>query len=180
MSDNENNDLSDDVLWRMMTKDVKKMPGKDYQAAEAALPVPKKAPQERVVMRTEKEEQKQRLGQDLDRRTEERLRKGQIPVEATLDMHGMTQDQAHGALIPFIQNAQAQGKRCVLVVTGKGRGSAEASDDIFAPKPGVLKRRTPDWLSADDMKPYILKFVPAQKNDGGDGALYVYLRRNRS
>lgn len=180
MSDNENKCLSDNALWKAMTKDVKKMPGKDYQDIGEPEPIPDKTPQERVVMHVKKEEPKQRLGQDLDRKTEARLRKGQIRPEAKLDMHGMSQGQAHEALTDFIRKSHSQGKRCVLVVTGKGLGNRPVTDsDMFAPKIGVLKERTPEWLSADDMRPFVIKFVAAQQKDGGEGALYVYLRRQR-
>lgn len=177
--------LEDSVLWESMTYDVHKLPGKAYVKGEKPevdvddtfeglllgggeiITPSKKVPSVRIAR-----------GQDLDARTDERLRKGQIPIEARLDLHGFRQDEAKSALVQFIQASQKSGKRCVLVITGKGSTRAQ-SDDWWGDNPGVLKRQVPEWLSAEHLRPYLLKFVPAQRKDGGEGALYVYLRRNR-
>jgi len=106
----------------------------------------------------------------VDRRTAERLRRGRLPVEARLDLHGSTQDEAHRRLVAFIARAAAAGLRCVLIVTGKGAVSQGG---------GVLRRRLPDWLAQADCRPHILSLTRAQPKDGGDGAFYVLLRRQR-
>ena len=104
----------------------------------------------------------------LDRRTAERLRRGRLPVEARLDLHGMTQVEAHIALTSFIESAAKRGRRCVLIITGKGlRGE------------GVLRRSVPHWLNDERLRPYLLAIENAQPEDGGHGALYILLRRHR-
>jgi DNA-nicking Smr family endonuclease len=103
---------------------------------------------------------------EVDRRTRMRLHRGHYPVQARLDLHGMTQDEAHRALSGFIATARASGKRCVLVITGHGRLSG-----------GVLKRAVPRWLAEPALRPHVLQLAPARPPHGGAGALYVLLRR---
>lgn len=104
----------------------------------------------------------------VDRATAERLKRGRYPVEARLDLHGMTQAEAHRALIGFIARSRIAGRRCVLVITGHGRMSG-----------GVLKAAVPRWLAEPGLRPDVLAITPAQPSAGGDGALYVLLRRLR-
>ena len=105
----------------------------------------------------------------LDRRTWLRLKRGQVSVEQTLDLHGRTQDEAHRALAGFLAAAQAAGCRCVLVVTGKGLESG-----------GTLRHMVPRWLNEGANRERIVAFSPAQARHGGAGALYVLLRRRRA
>ncbi|MEX1204770.1 MAG: Smr/MutS family protein [Dongiaceae bacterium] len=119
----------------------------------------------------------------VDRRQVERLRRGRLPIEARIDLHGMTQEAARRSLDAFIGAAAAAGKRCVLVITGKGvgRGGAgarlgEASGEARA---GVLRENTPRWLNLPPNRARVLAFDHAQPRDGGAGALYVLLRRQR-
>jgi DNA-nicking Smr family endonuclease len=104
----------------------------------------------------------------VDRATAERLKRGRYPVEARLDLHGMTQAEAHRALAGFIARSRVAGRRCVLVITGHGRMSG-----------GVLKAAVPRWLAEPGLRPDVLAITPAQPRAGGEGALYVLLRRLR-
>ena len=106
---------------------------------------------------------------DLDRRTMDRLRKGKVRPDAQLDLHGMTADSAHDALVHFIENAYADGKRCVLVITGKGSLTQGG---------GIIRRELPAWLNAQP-RSRLLGFAQAQPNDGGTGAFYILLKRKR-
>ena len=115
---------------------------------------------------------------EIDRRTEEKIRKGKMPIDDKLDLHGMSQTKAHAALTSFIQRAIKNKYRCVLVVTGKGKATS-TSEDWIKPGQGVLRQKVPEWLTTDIFKDYVLKFFPAQPQHGGSGALYVYLRRQR-
>ena len=105
----------------------------------------------------------------MDRRTADRFRRGKLPIECRLDLHGLYQDAAHGALIDFITSSAALGKRNVLVITG--RGSREGS--------GVLRKRLPQWLNQPPCRDLVVAFTGARPEHGRDGALYVLLRRNR-
>jgi DNA-nicking Smr family endonuclease len=105
----------------------------------------------------------------IDRANAERLKRGKHKVEARLDLHGLTQEEAHRALASFIRGARAGGKRCVLVITGRGRASG-----------GILKAAVPRWLDEPELRPHVLAIAAAQPRDGGSGALYVMLRRTRA
>lgn len=110
----------------------------------------------------------------LDKRNAERLRKGQMPIEGRLDLHGLTQEQAHRALDRFLAEAARIGKRCILVITGKGRGT-----DGGITGEGVLRKQVPRWLNQPENRSKIVSFTHAQAKDGGNGALYVLLKRIR-
>jgi DNA-nicking Smr family endonuclease len=110
-----------------------------------------------------------RLG-GIDRANAERLKRGLHKIDATLDLHGMTQVEAHRALAAFIAASHDAGRRCLLVVTGRGLGSSG---------PGVLKRSVPRWLEEPELRRRILAISPAQPRHGGSGAAYVLLRRPR-
>jgi DNA-nicking Smr family endonuclease len=114
----------------------------------------------------------------LDRRTAERLRKGQMPIDARLDLHGLRQHEARDALSRFLRLSAASRHRCVLVITGKGTRDFPTASDHDAP--GVLRRSLPLWLAAPDIAPLILRHSPAKPKDGGSGAYYILLRRDRS
>ncbi|MEE8516869.1 MAG: Smr/MutS family protein [Alphaproteobacteria bacterium] len=107
----------------------------------------------------------------LDKRTAQRLRRGQLKVEANLDLHGLTQDEAHGALVDFLISAHQAGKRCVLVVTGKGLTPRGES--------GVLRTMLPRWLNTPPLRERVLALQSAQPRHGGGGAFYVMLKRLR-
>jgi DNA-nicking Smr family endonuclease len=115
----------------------------------------------------------------LGRRQKQRVARGRDPIDARIDLHGMTQTKAHGALLGFLLRAQAQGARTVLVVTGKGSGGASAANRDGATERGVLKRQVPMWLALPEFRPLIVAFDDAHVGHGGQGALYVRLRRAR-
>ncbi len=112
----------------------------------------------------------------LQRRLKQRVARGREPIDARIDLHGMTQAQAHTALFAFLQRSQADGARMVLVVTGKGADRGES--DRAAPR-GVLKRQVPLWLSLPEFRAFVVGFEDAHIGHGGQGALYVQLRRLR-
>ena len=112
----------------------------------------------------------------LGRRYKQRVARGHEPIDARIDLHGMTQARAHAALLVFLQRAQTDGARMVLIVTGKGSGGGER--DPTAAR-GVLKRQVPIWLSLPEFSAFIVGFENAHVGHGGEGALYVRLRRSR-
>ena len=106
----------------------------------------------------------------IDRANAERLKRGLHRIESCLDLHGMTQSEAHHALFAFVHASRDAGLRCVLVITGRG----------FGPNgPGVLKSSVPRWLEQPVLRRQLLAIAPAQPRHGGAGALYVLLRRQR-
>ena len=102
----------------------------------------------------------------LDRATQQKMRRGKIAIEARIDLHGMTQNEAHGALSDFLYDCRAAGLRSVLVITGKGAGGE-----------GVLRAAVPRWLNGGESRQMVRAFSHAQPKDGGHGALYVMLKR---
>lgn len=107
------------------------------------------------------------------RRTKQRIARGRDAIDGRLDLHGMTQAEAHSALFGFLRARQARGARFVLVITGKG-----ASGDAYAGR-GMLKRLVPLWLRLPEFRSLIVGFENAAVGHGGDGALYISLRRPR-
>jgi DNA-nicking Smr family endonuclease len=112
----------------------------------------------------------------LGRRLKQRVARGTAEIDARIDLHGLTQSEAHSALLHFLRRAQADGGKIALVVTGKGR--AVASD--FANERGVLRRQVPLWLRLPEFRAYVVGFEPAGVRHGGEGALYLRLRRPRA
>jgi len=104
----------------------------------------------------------------LDGSTERKLTRGLLEIDASIDLHGMTQAQAHTTLDRFVGRHVNQASRVLLVVTGKGKGGD-----------GVLKRLMPEWLMAGPYASRILRIVTAARGHGGGGAFYVLLRRKR-
>jgi len=111
----------------------------------------------------------------FDRRGKKRVARGRDAIDARIDLHGLTQSEAHDALIRFVRRAQAAGSRIVLVVTGKGSGTSRDGER----ERGVLRRRVPLWLALPEFRPFIVGFEAAHVAHGGEGALYVRLRRVR-
>ena len=116
----------------------------------------------------------------LGRRLKQRVARGREPIDARLDLHGMTQQEAHAALLRFLHRAQADGVKTALVVTGKGLRKSSSGDGRDADhKPGVLKRQVPMWLALPEFRPLVVGFDDAHVGHGGEGALYVRLRRGK-
>ena len=123
----------------------------------------------------------------FDRKSAKRLRGGQIEIDARMDLHGMHQNEAHAALRRFLFSCHANGARWVLVITGKGapRRSGWFSDDgeparggfeSEAPR-GVLRRNVPRWLAEPDLRAIVVSYTQAAISHGGEGAIYVQLRK---
>ena len=183
---------AEDKLWRQVTRDVKPLKPQDTSrggsrdgpsgdpsgaAANRAKTVakPGKAPARKRASPPPpppplSAEPELRHGEapGLDRRTRERLRRGQVDIDATIDLHGLTQTESHRALNVFLKGAQDAGQRSLLVITGKGsRGE------------GVLRDSVPNWLNAEPNRRMIRAFSHAAPKDGGLGALYVLLKRRK-
>jgi len=157
--------LPDRALWREAMREVAPLPGRatpppgvtaSPAAAEEPPPRPTAPPPA--------------PGIGIDRANAERLKRGRHPIEASLDLHGMTQAAAHRALAGFVHTSYEAGRRCVLVITGRGLGPVG---------PGVLKSAVPRWLEMPELRRHILATAPAQPQHGGAGALYLLLRRRR-
>ncbi len=172
----------DEELWRRITAEVKPLrsraktpppsePSRQPEKREVPAPVRRPVP---PIVRTQSRsdpELEHGVAAGLDKRTLARLRRGQIPIEAEIDLHGSTQDQAHRALETFLARSHALGRRCVLVITGKGLRADGTG--------GVLRNAVPRWMNESPNRERILAFTHAIPPDGGEGALYVLIRRTR-
>jgi DNA-nicking Smr family endonuclease len=108
----------------------------------------------------------------LGRREKQRLARGTESIDGRLDLHGRTQAQAHAALLSFLRAAQSRGAKNVLVITGKGARAADGER-------GVLKRQVPLWLKLPELRSLVVGFEQAHIGHGGEGALYVRLRKEK-
>jgi DNA-nicking Smr family endonuclease len=108
----------------------------------------------------------------LGRRERSQLSRGRKQIDARLDLHGMTQTRAHRALLGFLLRAHGEGLTFVLVITGKGKMGVESER-------GVLRRQVPQWLGLPEFRALVVGFEEAHIGHGGEGALYVRIRRSR-
>ncbi|MEJ8574969.1 Smr/MutS family protein [Microbaculum marinum] len=117
----------------------------------------------------------------LDRRLTRRIGRGSRAVDAVIDLHGLTQREAHDRLLSFLQGARDRGHRVVLVVTGKGRPAAEGdlleTDWWQEGTRGVLRRAVPEWLATAPFRLLVVGYEQAHSRRGGEGAIYVQIRR---
>ncbi len=130
-----------------------------HAEARPAMPVPKPVPS----------------FAPLDRKLKKRLARGAESIHARIDLHGKTQSQAHAALLRFLRKAQGDGAKFVLVITGKGTRAQDSWSER-----GVLKRQVPHWLKLPEFRAYVVGFEDAHIGHGGEGALYVKIRGQRS
>lgn len=113
----------------------------------------------------------------MDKKTFGRMKRGKLVPEARIDLHGMTLDRAHPALIRFILSSQASGVRLALVITGKGKLKPDSGP--IPARGGVLRHQVPQWLTMAPLSHVVLQVTQAHQSHGGGGAFYVYLRRFR-
>ena len=175
-----NKDFTDSDLLTQVFIDVKPLPGRkiDHVQSASAQPVKPLKPSisaqalvsETKYTNTNLPEIKHGEAPSLDKHSARKLRQGRLPVEDHLDLHGLRQDEACSSLASFLDHACHADKRCVLVITGKGDHSQGD---------GVLRKMVPRWLNQTPNREKILSFNYARPRDGGNGALYVLLKRNR-
>ena len=175
-------DLSDEerVLWRTVIRSIAPLrgrkalindeaaPGKSDATAKptqaAHGPLPSSPPSSRRVATPVPL-------QPIDRRMKQKLARGTIEIDGRIDLHGLTQAEAHSALARFLRSAQAREAKVVLVITGKGGAAGEGR--------GVLKRQVPMWLEGGEFRSVVIGFESAGLGHGGEGALYVRVRRGK-
>ena len=172
--------LSDEdrILWNVVARTVEPLKGK-RPSAEPSTPEPAPDPVPAISstprLPSAAPAQPERLqprapSGAIDRVTHVKLAKGRLPLEARVDLHGLTQREAHALLLSFLHRAHAAGARHVLVITGKG--SSTGSE-------GVLRRAVPEWLRTSAFKDLVSAHGDAARGHGGHGAIYIRLRRNR-
>jgi len=177
--DTPEDDVGDAALWQSVVSTVEPLQGRDLPLADIGATPPPPKPQKRQAIIPPAPPPKIPLpelshGQQpgLDKSTAKRLRRGKAQIQARLDLHGMTQDEARPALEDFIERAWAAGKREVLVITGKG---TRADGSV-----GVLRQAVPRWLNDPVNRNRVTAFTHAATKDGGEGALYVRIKKRNA
>lgn len=163
------------VLWSAVTRSIAPMragaaaPEEDaVEAVRPAAPKPAAAP---LAPPLAQEPMPPPLS-PLGRRMRSRVARGKEDIDGRLDLHGLTQSEAHAALLRFLRQAGGRGARLVLVITGKGARGGEGER-------GVLRRQVPQWLRLPEFRALVIGFEQAHVAHGGEGALYVRVRRSR-
>jgi DNA-nicking Smr family endonuclease len=175
----------DSAMWQAAMRDVRPLPRRKSATTLAPPPAPSPAPSKKAKSAARPPtafrprpalppsaavpDISHGRAAGIDRRSAERLSRGRLPIEGRLDLHGMTQAAAVERLAEFIARSEAAGKRCVLVITGKGLASG-----------GVLRDQVPRWLNLPPNRARVLAFDYARQQHGGSGALYVLLKRRRA
>lgn len=171
----------EEALWRKVAETAKPLRDPPTRpAASTAPPKPAKpvgSPKFTQRISSPKSETAPPPSLSMDRKTFGRMTRGKLAPEARIDLHGMTVAAAHPALTAFILRAEAEGRRLVLVITGKGKRSEDTGP--IPVRPGVLRHQVPHWLETPPLRQAVLQVTPAHRRHGGDGAFYVYLRRRR-
>jgi DNA-nicking Smr family endonuclease len=176
--------LSDEerALWESVAKQLKPLRKKSRELKNQAValeveseiatnPVPMPRPTALVRIAPAPKPQAPPLA-PLGRRERAQLSRGKREIDARIDLHGMTQTRAHRALLGFLQRVQGEGLTFVLVITGKGKVGAGSER-------GVLRRQVPQWLNLPEFRSLVVGFEEAHVGHGGEGALYVRVRRAR-
>jgi DNA-nicking Smr family endonuclease len=166
--------LEDRILWSRVAGSVTPLPGRSVPetpaSPEKAAPAKREAAPKPAPAKPAASPAPASKPGGLDRVTRRKLAKGRLPIEGKVDLHGLTQREAHDLLLSFLSRARAGGRRPVLVVTGKG--SSLGSE-------GALRRAVPQWLGTATFRGLVSGFEDASRAHGGSGALYVRLRRLR-
>jgi DNA-nicking Smr family endonuclease len=165
----------DRVLWNLVASSAVPLKGKPRQveaktaeAASQAEPAPPKAAGAIVIASQPEPPKKQHVARSIDAPMRDKIARGRVSIGGRVDLHGMTQSEAHNLLLAFLRTAHDRDMRYVLVITGKG--SSSGGD-------GVLKRSVPDWLATGPFRLLVSGYDEAARHHGGGGALYVRMRR---
>ena len=167
--------MTDTQEWESAVKGVKRL--KTNLHVEEIKPKDVKIRKDKVttvafdILKKGKSVQKDDFSQ-MDGSLAKRFKREEFKVEATLDLHGITEKDAFERVCDFIKSAYAQKKRCVLIITGKGL------DDTLFSERGVLRKSVPTWLSGAEVSSLILAYKNPSEALGGNGALYILLRKN--
>ena len=195
--------LSDEerALWEHTARDLKPLKDKPQRVlarkeeptpparANAARSAPRREP-EQGTSESPRVQAKHSVPplSDLDRRKTRRIGSSKVEIEGRIDLHGMRQSEAHAALHRFLRSAHAQDKRWVLIITGKGAPldrslsrtmAAADATEVGGEQRGVLRRNVPRWLAEPELRSIVVGYSAAAIRHGGEGALYVQLRKRR-
>ena len=168
----------DRIIWARIARTVEAFPGKeipqdDWFAVEtpvSAMPPAPERPLKQPDPASSRQTPPRQPPHPIEKPVIRKLARGRLPIDGRIDLHGLTQSEAHNLLFGFLARAHERGLRHVLVITGKGasRGSE-----------GALKRAVPVWLGKPEFRFLISGYEEAARSHGGEGALYIRLRREK-
>jgi len=171
---------AEQLLWRHVTRHVRPYHPPDRNIAASEPPTTHSTPASAHTSSYEENTQGRKPQQlspgaigitpNIDRRTSTKFKRGKLPIDGRIDLHGLTLRQAHSEFTAFVNSAYDRQARCLLVITGKG-GAGE--------KVGKIRRELPHWINSPTLRSLVLAATEAQIRDGGSGAFYVLLKRKR-
>jgi len=165
----------DKDLWEQTIEKIKPLGARKTKTKSPPVePAPELQPEAKIpklVRSTPEKVLKVDAREGIDKNQRRRMDRGDLPIEDIVDLHGLTRMEANTVLDQFIEKAYSEGKRMLLVITGKGYKSKYNKS--------VLKQELPHWLNRENLQGKILRFSTAQPKHGGDGAFYVLLKRKR-
>lgn len=166
--------IKDNISGLKIKKQVKSLP-----KAPNLKPfiIGEKVPKKETAIFPNFHEKNQKISPNMDKKNFKKLLRGKMEIEGTIDLHGLTANQAKIKLIAFVNHSHSLGKRLIIVITGKGKH--KGYDEFQRPINGVLRQSLQGWLSESPISDKILQVTQAQQRHGGSGAFYVYLRRQR-
>lgn len=176
----QQNNPDDERLWAEITKDIRKMPERDMPPSKPVT-LPEIHPTVNLAAAYRGETLSDIIignTDSMDGNMAKRFKRCEFPIEGTLDLHGFREEEARQAVFEFVQKSYLYGKRCIIIITGKGLPHNNPDGDIFNPK-GKLKESVPAWLNSRELRPLILACNHPVARLGGSGALYILLRRQR-
>lgn len=168
--------LEDRILWETVAKTTRPLKGKDKpiflleqaEESEQQQPSAPERPKQQAPAFPSKPAPRPHLIHPIDKPTHKKIAKGRVVIEGRIDLHGLTQSEAYGLLLGFLQRAHLRKLRHVLVITGKG--ASFGSD-------GVLRQAVPSWFATPAFRILVNGYEDAARNHGGTGAIYVRMRR---
>lgn len=168
--------LEDRILWETVAKTTRPLKGKDKpqflldekSESESQQPSAPERPKQQAPAFPAKPAPRPHLLHPIDKPTHKKIAKGRVVIEGRIDLHGLTQSEAYGLLLGFLQRAHLRKLRHVLVITGKG--ASFGSD-------GVLRQAVPLWFATPAFRILVNGYEDAARNHGGTGAIYVRMRR---
>jgi DNA-nicking Smr family endonuclease len=175
--------LADFHLWSEVAQTVLPLKPRRRVRLKAPLPLPpavSPAPQRSKIIAMPPYQSPQTPGAPpvgvIEPKLRQKLGRGRVPIEGTLDLHGMRQDEAFAALIRYVNARAARGDRTILVITGKGLKKLNGDPTTIVER-GVLRSMLPIWLNSPELKPLVAGWDTSAQGHGGEGAWYVRLRR---
>ena len=175
-------------LWHRATRDVRKFNPGSEEEAQAGVFTSHEKQAHPVTERLTKQSShsafldaqrahSQHVLEAGDPKMVRHVRRGKREIDATLDLHGLTQDHAYNALQQFLMTAKARRHRILLVITGKGLSASKSIDRPYTESRGILRQRFLQWMEGP-FRNHVISIKPSHQKHGGTGAFYVFMKKS--